>query len=94
MASAQRSPHGSLDTAIELRCAPVPSTGSNSLPLAYLAGRRMGGRVLGAIALGVFALTPFLIRYGTEARMYSLVSLWLRIGSCCSASAADCRPIS
>lgn len=46
-----------------------------ALPLAYLAGRRIGGRLLGAVALGVFALTPFLIRYGTEARMYALVTL-------------------
>lgn len=45
-----------------------------SLPLAYLAGRRIGGRALGLIALGVFSLTPFLIRYGTETRMYALVT--------------------
>jgi uncharacterized membrane protein len=46
-----------------------------ALPLAYLAGRRIGGRRTGVVALGVFALTPFLIRYGTETRMYALVTL-------------------
>ena len=46
-----------------------------ALPLAYLAGRRRGGR-LGALAvLLVTAVTPWGVRYGTEARMYALVFL-------------------
>lgn len=51
-----------------------------ALPLAYVAGRRIGGRLLGWVALGVFALTPFLIRYGTETRMYALVTLLVLVG--------------
>ena len=51
------------------------------LPLTYLAGRRLGdrsgagplgGRRTGLIALSVMALLPYGIRYGAEARMYSL----------------------
>ena len=51
-------------------------------PLAYLAGRRIalrrGGDALGArrtgmLALAVMAILPYGIRYGAEARMYSLV---------------------
>jgi mannosyltransferase len=44
-----------------------------TLPLAYVAGRRAGGRALGLVTLGIFALTPYLIRYATETRMYALV---------------------
>ena len=50
-----------------------------TLPLAYVAGRRAGGRTLGLVALGVFALTPYLVRYGTETRMYSLVSFGMLV---------------
>ena len=49
-----------------------------ALPLAYLAGNRLGGqrnqgRSLGLAALVVLASSPFAIRYATEARMYSLI---------------------
>lgn len=52
-------------------------------PLAYLAGRRlgrrrgtegMGGRRIGLIALALWAVLPFAVRYGSETRMYALVS--------------------
>ena len=52
-----------------------------SLPLAYLAGRRvaertgagpLGVRRTGLIALGAMAMLPYGIRYGAETRMYSL----------------------
>jgi mannosyltransferase len=51
-----------------------------TLPLAYLAGRRLGGHRLGLLALVVLALNPFAVRYATEARMYSLVMLLVLIG--------------
>ncbi len=51
-----------------------------AMVLAFVAGRRIGGRRLGWLSLGVFALTPFLIRYGTEARMYSLVTVLVLAG--------------
>ncbi len=52
-----------------------------SLPLAYMAGRRLaqragagplGVRRTGLIALAVMAMLPYGIRYGAETRMYSL----------------------
>lgn len=45
-----------------------------TLPLAWIAGVRRGGRVLGAVFVAVLAVSPFALRYGSEARMYSLVS--------------------
>ena len=51
-----------------------------TLPLAWIAGRRLGGPSMGALALIVFALTPFCVRYATEARMYSLVMLLVLAG--------------
>ena len=51
-----------------------------TLPLAWVAGRRSGGRPLGALALIVFSLTPFCVRYATEARMYSMVMLLVLAG--------------
>ncbi len=47
-----------------------------ALPLAYLAGRRLGGsRRHGEITLVLFAANPWSVRYAGEARMYSLVVL-------------------
>jgi mannosyltransferase len=40
-----------------------------------VAGRRLGGRVTATIAVLLLAASPFAIRYATEARMYSLVTL-------------------
>ncbi len=51
-----------------------------TLPLGYLAGRRAGGRLLGWLTLGVLALSPFVLRYATETRMYSLVILLVFAG--------------
>jgi mannosyltransferase len=51
-----------------------------ALPLAYLAGRRAGGRLLGWLTLAVFGLSPFALRFATETRMYSLVSLLVLAG--------------
>lgn len=46
-----------------------------SLPLAYEAGRRRAGRAAGLCVLALVAVTPWAVRYATEARMYSLVLL-------------------
>ncbi len=46
-----------------------------SLPLAYIAGRRLAGTSGGRWAVVVFALSPYCVRYATETRMYSLVML-------------------
>jgi mannosyltransferase len=51
-----------------------------TLPLAYLAGRRAGGRLLGLLTLVTLAVSPFALRYATEARMYALVSLLVLVG--------------
>lgn len=59
------------------------------LPLAYLAGRRLGARSaadgLGArrtgyIAIALWAVLPFAVRYATETRMYALVSVLMLAG--------------
>jgi len=44
-----------------------------SLPLAYEAGRRRAGHAAGLCVLALAAVTPWCVRYATEARMYSLV---------------------
>jgi hypothetical protein len=57
-----------------------------SVPLMWLAGRRIGRSagsspdVTGAVAVILLASSPFAIRYATEARMYSLVVLLTLIG--------------
>lgn len=44
-----------------------------ALPLAWEAGRRRAGTVGGLSVLAVVAVTPWAVRYATEARMYALV---------------------
>jgi mannosyltransferase len=51
-----------------------------SLPVAYLVGRRAGGARLGWLTVLVLGALPFATRYGTEARMYSLVILLVLLG--------------
>jgi hypothetical protein len=46
-----------------------------TIPLVFVAGRRIGGQRAALFALALFASSPFAIRYATEARMYSLVVL-------------------
>jgi hypothetical protein len=56
------------------------------LPLAYFAGRRMGGadaakaRWIGWSAIVVVAASPYAIRYSTEARMYMLTMVLVLLG--------------
>ena len=51
-----------------------------TLPFAYFAGRRLGGRTVGWAAVLLLAASPFAIRFATEARMYSLVMLLVVLG--------------
>ena len=51
-----------------------------TLPLAWLAGKRLGGRRLAWAALLLVATSPFAVRYDTETRMYSLVALLTVLG--------------
>ncbi len=57
-----------------------------SLPLTYLAGRRFGGRSAAWLATAFVAVSPFAVRYSSEVRMYSLMTLlglalWLSVES-------------
>jgi len=51
-----------------------------TLPLAWFAGKRLGGRRLAWLAVVVLATSPYAIRYGTESRMYALVMLLVFAG--------------
>ena len=60
-----------------------------ALPVAYVLGRRLGGRPAARAALVVFAANPFLVRYATETRMYSLVVLLTLLAILCVLRARD-----
>jgi mannosyltransferase len=62
-----------------------------SLPLAWLAGRRLAGASGARWALVVVALSPFAVRYSTEARMYALVMALVLAGYLALAAALE-RP--
>jgi mannosyltransferase len=51
-----------------------------SLPLVWVAGRRLGGPTAARWALIVAATSPYWVRYATETRMYSLVMLLVLAG--------------
>jgi mannosyltransferase len=51
-----------------------------TLPLAWIAGRRRAGITGARWALVIMALSPYAIRYATEARMYSLLMLLVLAG--------------
>jgi MFS family permease len=51
-----------------------------SLPLVWVAGRRLAGPQGARWALVVAALSPYWVRYATETRMYSLVMLLVLAG--------------
>ncbi len=51
-----------------------------TLPVAWVAGRRYGGRRCATAVLVVVATSPFAVRYATEARMYSMVVLLVLLG--------------
>lgn len=49
-------------------------------PLVWVAARRVGGRRVAVYAVVLLALSPFAIRYGTETRMYAMVSVLVVAG--------------
>ncbi len=51
-----------------------------ALPLAWMAGKRLGGRRLAWASLLLMASSPFAINYATAARMYSFMILWSLLG--------------
>ena len=51
-----------------------------TLPLAWLAGKRVGGRTAAWASLLLLATSPFAVRYDTETRMYALVALLTVLG--------------
>lgn len=51
-----------------------------TLPLAWWAGQRMAGRRGAVWAVVILALSPYAVRYGTEARMYALVMFLVTAG--------------
>lgn len=61
----------------------------STLPLGYLAGRRIGGARLGWLTVVVLTLSPYMLRYSSEARMYSLVILLTVSGYLLTTSALD-----
>jgi hypothetical protein len=54
--------------------------GVATLPVMWVAARRVGGRAVAWTAVVFLATSPFAIRYGTEARMYTLVTLLTVVG--------------
>jgi uncharacterized membrane protein len=44
-----------------------------TLPLAWFAGLRLGGRRTAVLAVLLLATSPYAVRFGTEARMYALL---------------------
>jgi len=59
------------------------------LPLAWRAGRRVGGPVTASALVALVALSPFAIRYSTETRMYSLVMALVLAGYLLIANALE-----
>jgi len=56
-----------------------------TLPVIWVAGKRLGGTKVAVAASLLLASSPFAVRYATEARMYSLLALlallgWLALG--------------
>ena len=54
--------------------------GVATMPLVWVAGRRIGGRSMGWAAMMLVATSPFAVRYDTENRMYALVALLTVLG--------------
>jgi hypothetical protein len=51
-----------------------------TLPLFWLAGRRLGGRAVAWVVFFLAVSSPFAIEYATSARMYSLMIMWSVLG--------------
>ncbi len=54
--------------------------GVAALPLMWFAARRVGGPRVAWAATALLATGPFALRYATEARMYSLVTVFVLVG--------------
>jgi mannosyltransferase len=54
--------------------------GVATVPLVWLAGKRLGGTKAAWAAMLLLATSPFAVRYDTETRMYSLVALLTVLG--------------
>ena len=65
--------------------------GVAALPLAWVAGHRVGGHRVAWAALLLVAWSPFAVRYSTEARMYSLVMALVLVGHVLVRRAVDDR---
>jgi hypothetical protein len=62
-----------------------------TLPVAWMAARRVSGRSVAWVVLALLASAPFAVYYATEVRMYSLVMLLTACGILALASALE-RP--
>ncbi|HET6873729.1 MAG TPA: glycosyltransferase family 39 protein [Acidimicrobiales bacterium] len=54
--------------------------GVATLPLAWVAGRRLGGRLVAWTATLLVASSPFAVRYSTENRMYMMIVVLTLVG--------------
>ena len=54
--------------------------GLAALPVGWMLGRRVGGRAAAAWTVVLLSVSPYMVRYSTEARMYSLVMLLVLLG--------------
>jgi mannosyltransferase len=68
---------GTSDTAVRALSGVL---GCLTLPFAWVAGKRLGGRTVAAAALVLMATSPFAVRYSTENRMYALMILLTAMG--------------
>jgi len=68
---------GTSDTAVRALSGVI---GCLTLPFAWVAGRRLGGRAVAGAAVVLLATSPFAVRYATENRMYALVILFVAMG--------------
>ncbi len=51
-----------------------------TLPVAWFAGHRYGGRAVGLFTIALLASSPFALRYATETRMYALITFLALVG--------------
>ncbi len=64
-----------------------------AVPLLYVLGRQLGGRGLGLAAAAVAALSPFLVFYSQEARMYTLLVAFVTAAGCFAWKATQLLPV-
>lgn len=56
------------------------TAGLAAMAMTFVAARRLGGARMARLTVAVLAMSPFAIRYSSEARMYELVSLLVLFG--------------